>query len=147
MSDQPKRIFTKASDYATVYADSVIFQGGTDISKLIFFQREVEPTEDGAKLETKPEKITLKFEVRVPRVQLFGLAKNIEAEEAFREQGGNLVRLGGEDHESIQAWYNLSDKLDDVLIDAQGQDIGDVHQADIQAGIDRLKSHLDNRRR
>lgn len=145
MNGKPKRAFTKSDDYATVHADGVIVQNTVSDSRLVFYQRELEPDDSKEKFTTDPERITLKFEVRVPRFILYGLAKNIEADTTFRGEVGNLSRDADEDREVLESWNALTDKLDRVVLDDEGKDIGDIHRADLKAEYDRLAGHKRNR--
>jgi hypothetical protein len=146
MSDQPKRVFTKDADYAVVYADSVIYQGGAESSRLIFYQREVEPSEpNGERLETKPERITLKFEVRIPVHQLAGLVANINADNEARERQRAETKAAGEDAETIRAWFDLDEKRGDLLLDTLGVEVGDISKSELQAEFEKLRNHRLNR--
>jgi hypothetical protein len=53
-------------DYAIVHADGIKLRLGDEVSKLIFYQEDLRPTEDG-KLDADEQHKILTFEVRLPR--------------------------------------------------------------------------------
>lgn len=145
MSDEPEveRNFSKPPDYSCVYADGVILQSSIDVSRLIFFQKEIEPSADGKKLQSKDPIYTLKFEVRIPHLALIALADNINDDLAFRNKIRELRATAGNETKALNSWGRMQDAVSKVLIDTDKENVSDVRVEDFKDRFEDLQGRAE----
>lgn len=118
MSYVPKeRILTRSLDYVTLFADDIILQIKDGIARLVFYQEELYPDEDGKKLDKQAENINLKFEIRIKSLALTKLAKQITSLENFTKMGMDTAEKTIQDDKVLEAWVNYNQRVDDLTYD------------------------------
>ena len=135
MSDDQKilpRHFEKSLEYATVFADGAIPQFGSSTGRLIFYTKEIEPSEDSLILLSRIPKRLLKFEVRLPREALTVLGKLISFRSDERVRVQAQVKQAGEREDVIKAWNKLTDGLDAVLEDSENVNVSDIDYDELE---------------
>jgi hypothetical protein len=61
MSEKKEKNYVKDLEYKTHYADGIIVQISNRITRLIFYEEEVQPTEDEREIDKEKKHIKLKF--------------------------------------------------------------------------------------
>jgi len=124
MSDEIRRIFIKPPDFASVYADGVMFQKGSDdLSRLVFFQRQIEPSEDGALMDKSTEYIKLIFEVRLPEYRLSQLAENVTEILDLGQKAWKMTKGKTKDEKVLHSWYVLNENIERFLYNTDEDEI------------------------
>lgn len=140
MSDDVDNLYVKPPDFASVYADGVILQVGDDLSRLMFYQREVDPTEDGMGIEKEKERVVLKFEVRIPRYTLELLAENASELLKLKEEAFNMEQRHKKDEKVLASWYDLDTKIQRFIYNTDEDEIDSKEVEALEAQYNDLRA-------
>lgn len=111
-------IHEKSLDYVTAYADGIIFEyGNNGVSRLIFYQKEPQISEDGKEFDRIEEIKRLKFEVRIPQIALGNISQNVQYRQGFQDKTLKLVQ-DTKDEKIISEFINLSKEVSEILFDS-----------------------------
>lgn len=112
---EPEITVKKDAGFHTVYADGVILQLGHDNCRLIFYQEQIE-LEGTENISQK--NLTLKFEVRMPRISFTKVCMDaVKASETLNLSANFTRGLPSED--SKQAFFNLNRRIRTALFDSE----------------------------
>ncbi len=114
----------KSLDYASVFADGIILKLEDETARLIFYEKILEPTEDGKSLDTKKNILRLKHEVRISQTALEGFAIHAKKLMDIRAM---LVRLAAKSKSAKgvpSAWGKVDSKLQSGLYNTDDYDLG-----------------------
>lgn len=138
MSDDIQRVFVKPPDFASVYADGVMLQIGEELSRLVFYQRGIEPSEDGSQMDKEREYVSLRFEVRLPRTALSDLADNIVELLKLKEKAWKMTKGRNKDDKVVESWWLLDGKIGRFLYNTDEDEIDGKAVEDLNAQYDDL---------
>ena len=120
MAEEPQRIFIKPPDFASVYADGVIVRlERQNLVRLVFYQKSLDPTEDGRALNRGTEYINLKFEVRVPQRALEEVTENLTEVFKLKEDAWKMQKRVKRDSFAKDSWYNFEVKSDMIVFGSE----------------------------
>jgi|ERR671912_550394 hypothetical protein len=119
MTDEVKeRNYVKDIDYKTYYADGIILQISGAVGRLIFYESELNPSEDEKSFETDKKNIKLKFEIRIPNFALASLAENIITRNNLRNNALE-ISYSSKDDKTREAWSKYNNKLQEIIMDTE----------------------------
>lgn len=118
-SNEKERSISKDLDYKSHYADGVILQYTKGNARLVFYQEELNPAEEGKSFDTDTDNIKLIFEVRIPNLGLSTIASHIQQRNNFRDIGLNISEAAKNDNQITEVWHQYNEKLSEFLLDSQ----------------------------
>ena len=145
MSDNIQRVFVKPPDFASVYADGVMFQKGSELCRLVFYQRGIEPTEDGSAMDKEREYITLNFEVKLPEWTLKNLAESIIQILEQGDKAWNMKNRRRKDEKVTESWYHLNKKIENFVYNTDEDEIDRKAVDDLNSQYDDLVGRVKGR--
>lgn len=113
---EPQRIFQKSLNYAIVYADGVLFELGGRVSRLIFYQEELDINDDRNAIDKTRKVITQKFEVRVPHRILKRLSETVQNMSKLSDEVLKMTE-GIDDEKVTDVWYRFQTNLEGIVYD------------------------------
>lgn len=116
---QIKRTIEKDLNYTTLYADGAIFRLEGDTPRLIFYQKEVEPSDDRMTMEAEKETIRLKLEVRLSHASIRRLMELVQPLYELRESAIKMTQATSGDKKTINTWVKLQRKLSSLFQDSE----------------------------
>lgn len=151
-----ERTIEKDLDYSVEYADGIIAELGNTVSRLIFYQEVLEPSEDGKGLDQTSKVVRLKFEVRIPKNRLSILGRMIELSSEMEAGADTRLRnatykfdwrrLSPKDQESAKEWWKFKNKLSHRLIDTN-DDSPTPDSVDLSQKYRKLKDDFELRKK
>jgi hypothetical protein len=145
MSDEVQRVFVKPPDFASVYADGVMFQKSGRLCRLIFYQRGIEPNEDGSAMDKNTEYIKLNFEVRLPETTLGELAENITEILELDDKAWRMYKRHKRDEKVMHSWFNLTESIEQFLYNTDEDEIDSKSVQDMNDQYDDLQGRTSRR--
>lgn len=103
-------------DYKVDVADGIVFQIKDGECKLIFYQEELNPNEQGNEFETEKRNVKLKLEIRLPELVLGNLTGLYNEYKRYSDFGIQTAFLAHSDRSVIRKWSNYHNKLGELVI-------------------------------
>jgi hypothetical protein len=124
MHNEQEKELQKSLDYITMYADGIILQLGEDVSRLIFYQDDLELTDENTAIDNKKKVKQLNFEVRIPNSVAQRFVNNANQMYSLKNE---TLRICQEDRESSsgvinRTWQDYLNKVTSVLYDTDDFD-------------------------
>jgi hypothetical protein len=124
MHNEQEKELQKSLDYITMYADGIILQLGEDVSRLIFYQDDLELTDENTAIDNKKKVKQLNFEVRIPNSVAQRFVNNANQMYTLKNEP---LRICQEDRESSsgvinRTWQDYLNKVTSVLYDTDDFD-------------------------
>lgn len=140
MSNDIETRYDKPPDFASVYADGAIFQMTDTLTRLVFYQKEVEPTEDCSEIEKQKERVILKFEVRLDEYTVRHLVGGIKEILDLKDKAFKMERRHRSKERVLTSWYDLSKKIERFVYNTDEDEIDRKQIEDINTQYEDLKA-------
>jgi hypothetical protein len=109
--------YQKDFDYKVDVADGIVFQIKDAECKLIFYQEELNPNDQGNEFETEKRNIKLKLEIRLPELVLQNLVSLYNDYKRLSDFGINTAAVAPRDRSVMSKWTNYHNNLGQLVID------------------------------